>query len=235
MKGGLKLKIFAKIKAIYVIFIVMLFVGIMIPFVAVFRKFNNRFRYLTSKAILIFSGIRLNVVGKPDKDADIFIINHQSMIDIMAIEVASQKNDVAWVAKLELFNIKYFGLSLSLTDMIDLNREDRQGIIKLLKDVKDRVSNRRTVAIFPEGTRNVENKFLPFKSGAGIIANKLKLKVQPVVLVNTAKRFDTKNFLASNGQIQVVFLESFYATKERDWLQESKDEMLKTFLAKIEK
>jgi 1-acyl-sn-glycerol-3-phosphate acyltransferase len=130
--------------------------------------------------------------------------------------------------------MKYYGLSLSLSDMIDLKREDKQGIIKLLKDVKDRVSKGRTVAIFPEGTRNTENKFLPFKQGASMVANKHKLKVQPVVLVNSAKRFDTKNILASGGYVDVLFLPSFEATKERDWLGESREAMLKVFLEKVE-
>ena len=229
------MKMFAKIRAIYVIFIVILFVGLMIMFVAILNKFNNQLRYFTSKMILLFSGIKLNITGKPDKNADIFIINHQSMIDIMALEVASGKNNLAWVAKKELFDIKFFGLALSLTDMIDLNREDRQGIIKLLKDVKDRVANGRIVAIFPEGTRNINNSFLPFKNGARIISNKLKLRVQPVILVNTAKRFNVKNMFASGGEVQVIFLDSFEATKDRDWLQESREKMLKIFLEKLEK
>jgi len=227
---------FAKIRAFYVMLILLLFIGFMIPFVAIFRKLNNRLRYVTSKMIILFSGIKINTVGKADETANMFIVNHQSMIDILALEVASGKNiDLSWVAKLELFKIKFFGLALSLTGMIDLDREDRKGIIKLLKDSKDRIEKNRVVTIFPEGTRNLNNGFLPFKNGAGIIANKLKLKVQPVILVNTARRFDIKNFSSSGGDVQVIFLESFQATKDKDWLQNSREKMLKIFLEKSEK
>ena len=152
----------------------------------------------------------------------------------MALEVATGKKiDLAWVAKIELFKLKPFGLSLSLTDMIALDRENKQGIVKLLKDVKDRVSKNRFVAIFPEGTRNTKNRFLPFKSGAEIIANKLKLRVQPVILVNSAKRFDVKNFTATRGEIKVIFLESFLATKDKKWLQENKATMEQIFLKNL--
>lgn len=223
-----------KIRAFYVMFIVAFFVGLMILFVPILKRKNSWLRGLTSKAIMLFSGIKVRTSGTIDRSANMFILNHQSMIDIMAMEIASQDVDLAWVAKKELFDMKYYGLSLSLTDMIDLNREDRQGIIKLLKDVKDRVSKNRVVTIFPEGTRNIENKFLPFKQGASIVANKHKLRVQPVILINSAKRFDTKNILASGGYVDIVFLPSFEATKERDWLNESREEMLKVFLERVE-
>lgn len=229
------MKIFVKIRAYYVIFILLFLVGFMIPFVAVFRKFNSFLRFLTSKGILFFSGVKLEVIGNIDDNANILIINHQSMLDILAIEVATKKSNVAWVAKEELFKIKFFGLALSLSDNIALNRENRQGIIKLLKDVKDRIANNRVVAIFPEGTRNVENTFLPFKSGASIISNKLKLRVQPVVLVNSAKRFDVKNLISSSGKMQVIFLDSFDANKDSDWLENSKEKMYKVFLENLEK
>ncbi len=35
---------------------------------------------------------------------------------------------------------------------------------------------------------------LPFKSGAKVIADMYKLKVQPVVLMQTAKHYDIKRF-----------------------------------------
>jgi 1-acyl-sn-glycerol-3-phosphate acyltransferase len=209
----------------------------MIPFVPIFRLFKSDsiLRGFTSNVILKILGVKLEIIGTVDENANMFIANHQSVIDIMSLEVASKKNDLAWIAKIELFKLIYFGLALSLTKMISLNREDRQGIIKLLKDVKDRVSHNRTVAIFPEGTRNIENKFLPFKSGAGIIANKLKLRVQPIVIVNSAKRFDAKNLSTTSGEVKIIFLESFQASKESDWLQESREKMLKIFLDQLEK
>jgi len=230
------LKMFVKrIRGVYVLLIVGIFVALMVPFIPIFKKRHSWLRKLTSKTILFFSGIQVRTFGTIDKSANMFILNHQSMLDIMVMEVASQGVDLAWVAKKELFEIPLYGLSLSLTDMIDINREDRQGIIKLLKDVKDRVSKGRVVTIFPEGTRNRKDTFLPFKQGASIVANKHKLRVQPVVLVNSVKRFDTKSILASGGCVDVIFLPSFMATKDRDWLNESREKMLKIFLERIER
>ena len=148
-------------------FVVMLSVGLMILFVPLFKKFkqDHQLRAITSKIILKFSGVKVELEGEPANGVQMFILNHQSMLDIMLLEVAvALKNiNIVWVAKLELFKLKYFGLALSLTNMIEVDREDKSGIIKLFRDVKDRVDNNRVVAIFPEGTRNLNDKFYLLK------------------------------------------------------------------------
>ena len=223
-----------RIKAYYFLFFFLFHIAIMIILLPLFKKWNSKLRKWTSKAILVSGNVKVRVFGKPSPDANMFILNHQSMLDIMAMEVATPNIDLAWVAKKELFQIPFFGYSLSLTNMIEIDRQDRRGILKLLKDAKDRVSKNRVVTIFPEGTRNTKNSMLKFKSGASIVANKHGFIVQPVVLVNSAKRLNTKEMTASGGCVDVVFLPPFKATKERDWLSESREEMLKIFLERVE-
>lgn len=210
-------------------FVVMLSVGLMILFVPLFKKFkqDHQLRAITSKIILKFSGVKVELEGEPANGVQMFILNHQSMLDIMLLEVAvALKNiNIVWVAKLELFKLKYFGLALSLTNMIEVDREDKSGIIKLFRDVKDRVDNNRVVAIFPEGTRNLNDKFLPFKAGASLVANKYNLKVQPILLVNSGKRFDIKSLVATGGIVKIIFFDSFVASKETDWLEISREKM----------
>jgi len=234
VKVGYKLKIFAKIKLVYALFVVAFFVGLYIIFTYPMRFGHNLFRKWTSKLITTFLGVKIEKYGEEDPEADMLIINHQSMIDIMVTEVVAKEANIAWVAKTELFKLPFYGNAVKLPKMIELDRENRQGIVKLLKDTKDRVANGRTVAIFPEGTRNIENKMLPFKKGAEIVANKLNLKVQPIVLVNSAKRFDSKTMGYSSGKVQVIFLPSFQASKESNWLEESREKMLTEYNKHIE-
>jgi 1-acyl-sn-glycerol-3-phosphate acyltransferase len=234
VKVGYKLKIFAKIKLFYALFIVALFTGLYVIVAFPFRFAHNILRKITSKLIVLFLGIKIKQFGQEDSNVDMFIINHQSMVDIMVTEVVAKKSNIAWVAKTELFKIPFYGHSVKLSKMIELDRDSRQGIIKLLKDTKNRVENGRTVAIFPEGTRNVANKMLPFKKGAEIIANKLKLRVQPIVLVNSAKRFDSKTNSFSSGEVQVIFLKSFIASKNENWLEENREKMLVEYQKYIE-
>ncbi len=54
-------------------------------------------------------------------------------------------------------------------------------LLRLLKEVKDRLSLGRPIAMFPEGTRSSGKELLKFKSGASLVANKYNLKVQPLL------------------------------------------------------
>ncbi|MDQ7044099.1 MAG: lysophospholipid acyltransferase family protein [Sulfurimonas sp.] len=186
------------------------------------RKISNWFiRYTT-----FFS---TTIKGKEDLDAQMFLINHQSDIDVAVLET-STKNDLAWVAKKALFDVPFFGLAMSLPEDIEIERESKTSLVKLLRAVKDRVDKKRTVAMFPEGTRSKNSRMLPFKSGAKFVADKYKLRVQPVVLVNTLACYDIKKFLYSPKNITVVFMESFIADRDNpDWLKDLRKKMQKVY------
>lgn len=61
--------------------------------------------------------------------------------------------------------------------------------MRVLKEAKQRLSEDRVLAIFPEGTRSRNEKLLKFQSGAKILSEKLDLKVQPILIVDSAKNF----------------------------------------------
>ena len=71
---------------------------------------------------------------------------------------------------------------------------------------------------------------LPFKAGAKIVADKYKLRVQPVVLMQTAKYYNVKNFYYKPGRIKVIYLDSFIADKSNgEWLNELRIKMQKVY------
>jgi 1-acyl-sn-glycerol-3-phosphate acyltransferase len=158
-----------------------------------------------------------------------FLINHQSDLDIGVMETTTSK-DLAWVAKKSLFDVPFFGLAMSLPEDIEIERESKTSLLKLLRAVKDRLKKRRVITMFPEGTRSRTGRMLPFKSGAKVIADKYQLKVQPVVLMETAKCFDVKTFYYKPSDIKVIFLDSFIANKEDpNWLEELRKKMQKVY------
>ncbi|MDY0116042.1 MAG: lysophospholipid acyltransferase family protein [Sulfurimonadaceae bacterium] len=161
---------------------------------------------------------RVKIEGDEDPQAQMFLLNHQSDLDIGIMETISSRN-LAWVAKKELFDIPFFGLALRLPENIAVERESKTSLIKLLKDAKDRLSKNRVITIFPEGTRSTKGKMLPFKSGAKIVADKYALCVQPIVLMQTAKYYNIKDFYYRPGTIKAIYLESFIADKkDPNWL-----------------
>ncbi|MDP1785121.1 MAG: lysophospholipid acyltransferase family protein [Sulfuricurvum sp.] len=173
--------------------------------------------------------IRIQVKGHLDPEAQMFLVNHQSEIDIGIIETITSKN-IAWVAKKELFDIPFFGLVLRLPKDIALQRESKTSLIKLIKEAKRCLDEGRIISIFPEGTRTETGIMKPFKAGAKLVADKYALKVQPVVLIATASYFSNKGKKFRSGTVTAIYLDSFVADKsDPDWLKTTQNKMQKVY------
>lgn len=173
--------------------------------------------------LLVF--VPVQIKGSPDPDAQMYLINHQSDIDIGIMETITSK-DLAWVAKKELFKVPFFGLVVRLPKDIALERESKTALVKLIKDCKDRLDHGRVITIFPEGTRTETGQMKPFKAGAKMVADKFSLKVQPVVLIATAWHFSNKRKIFNSGTMTAIYLDSFVADKSNpEWLNETREKM----------
>jgi len=221
------MKIFAHISWLYATLIIALSLGLMIvTFYLLPKPYSRKIAAWLIRLSTFFS---TEVLGKEDPKAQIFLMNHQSDLDIVVMETIS-KRDIAWVAKKELFDIPFFGLALKLPKDIAVERESKTSLIKLLKDTKKVLETNRVIAMFPEGTRSTAKTMLPFKSGAKMVADANSLIVQPVVLIETAKHYNTKKFLYKSGKIKVIFLDSFIADKnDKDWLSNLRIKMQKVY------
>ncbi len=221
------MNIFALLKWLYAT--IMIFVGmtlmiLIFPFVPKpkAQKFSARF-------IQFFIFCPIEVEGEIDPNAQMFLLNHESDIDIGIMESITTK-DLAWVAKKELFDIPFYGLLLKLPKDIAVERESKTSLIKLLKDAKERLSHGRVITIFPEGTRSHSGTMRPFKPGAKLIADKNRLIVQPIVLINTSRYYNIKKKHYAPGTIKAVILESFQADKsDKEWLNRLRDTMQKVY------
>jgi 1-acyl-sn-glycerol-3-phosphate acyltransferase len=143
--------------------------------------------------------------------------------------------DLTWVAKKALFDVPFFGLAMSWPEDIEVERESKTSLIKILRAAKDRLKKKRVIAMFPEGTRSRTGRMLPFRSGAKVIANRYKLKVQPIILIETVKCYDIKKFYYMPKKIKVIYLDSFIADKnDKDWLKNLHDKMQAVYDKEIE-
>ncbi len=97
----------------------------------------------------------------------------------------------------------WFGRLLKKGDMISIDRSNKRGVIKLLKDIKESIEvKNRAVAIFPEGTRAKGQELLPFKVGGKLAADKLKLRVQPIVVTGSKWVLNEHNKTGHSGQLE---------------------------------
>jgi len=213
------MKIVAKIRFYLGAFIISSIVAfVMIPLLFLFPSRSCEILHYSNKTILLLLGGRIEEVGNMDSEAQMLLINHQGIIDIIAME-ARDCTGLRWIAKKELFDIPWLGNILKRSDMISVDRQNKAGLIRLLKDARETVEEKhRVIAIFPEGTRTPKQKLLSFKAGAEVIARKLKLKVQPVVITGSKHLLNEHNRTAHNATIRIIFLDAVEVNSEgADW------------------
>jgi len=189
-----------------------------------FRNHTHKVIKIWMKFQMFFLGIKLEQEGNLDETCDMVILNHQSLLDIIVMEYIHSK-DLAWVAKKEITDLPFFGHIIKAPRMISIDRENKAGLVKLLRESKDRLSKGRPIAIFPEGTRTDGKTMLPFKSGAKMLADKLKLRVQPVVMLNTREILDSKKLTCNPGIVKVIYLDPIQASKDTDWFKQTELKM----------
>jgi len=221
------MKIFAKIRFGWNAFVIAVNTGlIMIPAIILFPKYKGPIMHHLNRLTVFLMGARVVQEGEMDPEADLIVMNHQGIVDIIGME-ALQNNHLRWVAKKELFSMPLYGYLLRFGDMISLDRSSKAGLIKLMKDVKESIDEKhRAVAIFPEGTRAKDQKVLPFKQGTKMIAEKLKLKVQPVVITGSKWVVNEHEKTGHGGTIHYKFLPTVDVGKaDKEWFDSIHDQM----------
>ena len=186
--------------------------AVILPFIIlslyIFRPINRPFRK-TSRVFFWLNGFKMTRIGDFDKSAQILVLNHQGIMDIGYLE-AYYPWDICWVAKKELGDVPLYGHALKAPKMILIDREDKKSLIYLIKEAKNKLNEGRILAIFPEGTRSKGGRdFLPFKNGAKMLIEKYKLKVQPIVVLNTRNLFDASTLEVRSRNAKAICLEAY--------------------------
>lgn len=213
-----------KIRSIFTLIQMMITVSIVIILMYIFRTNNRKIRKIWGSLQMKFLGVTLEIIGEEDKQADMIIMNHQSIMDIIIFEYLASR-DLAWIAKKEIGDLPWFGHILKAPDMIMVERESKSSLIKLLKDSKVKLDNNRQIAIFPEGTRTDGTKLRKFKAGAKIIAQKYNLNVQPIVIVGSLNIWDSKKFIQNSGTVKIIYLDTIKAEKKTTWYEDTEELM----------
>ncbi|MCR2055938.1 lysophospholipid acyltransferase family protein [Campylobacter helveticus] len=217
--------IYSKIRAlVFWIFFIFSVSGVIIAFC--FTQNQNtiwKIRRLWAKTQKPILSYKIELVGEFDEEAQMIIMNHQSALDIIALESIYPKN-LCWIAKKELGEIPVFKIAIKKPKLLCIDRKNPRDLVRVLKDAKERLEAGRILAIFPEGTRSKNEKMLKFQSGAKILSEKLNLKVQPVLIVDSAKILDTKNFSARSGVLKLIPL-PLVDLNDENWLENTRKTM----------
>lgn len=132
------------------------------------------------------AGARVTRIGTPVRRNVVFIANHVSWIDILAIAGAT---GCAFVAKAEVESAPVVGWLADLNRTIYVAREDRSGVAAQIARVREALAEVWAITIFPEGTTNDGLSLLPFKSALLKILEPAppEVRVQPILLEYDAR------------------------------------------------
>jgi 1-acyl-sn-glycerol-3-phosphate acyltransferase len=82
------------------------------------------------------------------------------------------------------------------------------------------------MAIFPEGTRNPNQKLRKFKSGTKLLAEKLNLKIQPIIITNSKKLLNEHELTSEPATVHITYLDSFTPDKnDKEWFNRLQEQM----------
>jgi len=180
------------------------------------------------------SGIEIEAdMGDVDPEGHyVFIVNHQSNLDIPVLYQVLENNNVRYVAKKSLFEIPIYGPALRHAGHICIDRENRRSAMKSLNEAVEKAKSGISPVIFPEGTRNQNlEELMEFKVGGMIIALKSGLPVVPIVMTNTGKIMGKGAKMITKGPVVRVKAlpiidPSEYTLKDREKLKDDLYEMM---------
>lgn len=173
-----------------ILFIVVstLFWSVPVLLMSFFDPYAERSAHLVcrwAKGILWACGTTIHPHGHEQLEpahAYLFMSNHQSMFDILAIMVALDTFQLRWVAKHELRKVPVFGLCLHRTRQVLVDRESRTQAVATIRSVQALLKAGISVLFFPEGTRSMDGRLLPFKAGGFAVAVETSMPVVPVTV-----------------------------------------------------
>src|SRR5690606_21898156 len=96
---------------------------------------------------------------------------------------------------------------MRLAGDIAVRRSERSSRAEALAACRERLSNRVSVMIFPEGTRSRTDELLPFKDGAFRLAVEAKVPILPLVVAGTRGAMPKDSLLFGRAVAEVRALE----------------------------
>ncbi|MCW7537430.1 1-acyl-sn-glycerol-3-phosphate acyltransferase [Aquabacterium sp. A7-Y] len=132
-----------------------------------------------SQRLLALAGVGLRVDGQPHPGAKLYVANHVSWLDIVAINAVSPAR---FVSKSEVKRWPLLNRLVDAADTLYIERERRRDALRVVHQVAEALQAGDTVAVFPEGTTSDGRHVLPFHANLLQAAIATATPVQPVAL-----------------------------------------------------
>lgn len=129
--------------------------------------------------------------------------NHQSLFDIFILD-SLLPIQFRFVVKKELFAMPILGKCLEFEQDISLDRENRRKGIESMKMAGRMIASKRSIVIFPEGTRSIDGKVKEFRKGSMLIATSSNAPIIPVTIDGTFMIKSKNSILIHPRKVRVI-------------------------------
>jgi 1-acyl-sn-glycerol-3-phosphate acyltransferase len=140
-----------------------------------------------ARTILWVSGIKVRTKGQENVDARfprIYMTNHQSYFDIFALLTCLPVN-FKFILKQELMRLPFLGIAMRRARYIGIERKDPRKAVQSIKDAAEKIKSGASVLIFPEGTRSIDGRLLPYKKGGFNLALRSGCDIVPITICDS--------------------------------------------------
>lgn len=145
------------------------------------------------RIVIFLSGTKVIVLGEENVPKDtpvLYVGNHRSFYDIILTYVRVPR-PTGYVAKKEMLKVPLLSVWMRRLHCLFLDRADVKQGLKTILEAIEKTKEGISICIFPEGTRNkINDSFLPFHDGSFKIAEKGKIPVVPMTIVNSSAIFE---------------------------------------------
>ncbi len=142
---------------------------------------------------------------KDPRNPYVVVSNHESFVDILLISHLPW--EMKWLSKKEMFKIPVGGWLMRMAKDIPLDRKDKASAARAMELCAQRLSQRVSVMIFPEGTRSTSGDLLPFKDGAFRLAIETGVPILPLAVHGTATALRPHSWRYGRSTAEVRVLE----------------------------
>src|SRR5262245_3204582 len=182
------------------------------PMIAITAAFDPRRAYRLSlvwaRANLVVTGVRIRTEQLAPLDPTssyVFMSNHASHFDALAVVAALPDFQLRWVAKRELTEIPIFGWALRKAGHIIIDRSNPEQAIASLREARAQMDTGISVMIFPEGTREGhDHELLPLKKGGFLLALETGAPIVPIAVKGSRAILPRDDWRIHAGEIDVV-------------------------------
>lgn len=167
----------------------------------------ERIIHLWSRAWLSLSGTDLEIEGQEHIDprqSYVVVSNHISTLDIMACFLAV-RIPIRYLAKKELFRVPLLAQAMRAVGVIEVDRSAHAAIhSQVNRQAKELIEKKRSLIIYPEGTRPRDGVMRPFKKGAFTMAIASQLPILPISIHGTYEAMPPGTPWVHGGPVRVI-------------------------------